>query len=148
MKADLTKTLDSYAARHGQFRILDVPSLQYLMVDSHGPPGTVASIRLRSLASVKTCRSSAGRRRAPRMTQPPLPVQSEPVPHPAVPSLNVYSSRGMRAVPPSRRIAHRQGVIELMVFLLEPMLSLYAAASERSINPKRNIGTNLSTMLT
>jgi hypothetical protein len=54
----------------------------------------------------------------------------------------------MRAVPPSRRIAHRQGVIELMVFLLEPMLSLYAAASERSINPKRNIGTNLSTMLT
>jgi len=27
-------------------------------------------------------------------------------------------------------------------------LSLYAAAIERSINPKRNIGTNLSTMLT
>ncbi|MEE1622561.1 GyrI-like domain-containing protein [Zafaria sp. J156] len=38
-KCDFRKTLDSYRAT-GAFRILDVPALQYLMVDGHGDPNT------------------------------------------------------------------------------------------------------------
>ena len=38
MKTDLKKTLDSYAAKHHEFRLVDVPPLQYLMVDGHGDP--------------------------------------------------------------------------------------------------------------
>lgn len=34
------KSLDSYRARRGQFRVLDVPDLQYLMVDGHGDPNS------------------------------------------------------------------------------------------------------------
>lgn len=40
MKTDLKKTLDSYRARHGEFRIVEVPPLQYLMVDGRGDPNT------------------------------------------------------------------------------------------------------------
>lgn len=40
MKRDFKKELDSYRARHGQVRIVDVPPLQYLMVDGHGDPNT------------------------------------------------------------------------------------------------------------
>lgn len=40
MKTDFKKTLDAYQARHNEFRILDVPPQQYLMVDGHGAPGT------------------------------------------------------------------------------------------------------------
>ncbi len=39
-KIDFKKTLDSYRAKRGQFRIVDVPDLQYLMVDGHGDPNT------------------------------------------------------------------------------------------------------------
>lgn len=39
-KVDLKKSLDSYQARRGQFRVLDVPDLQYLMVDGHGDPNS------------------------------------------------------------------------------------------------------------
>lgn len=39
-KVDLKKTLDSYRAKAGEFRILDVPDLQYLMVDGHGDPNS------------------------------------------------------------------------------------------------------------
>ncbi|MEU0315802.1 GyrI-like domain-containing protein [Nocardioides sp. NPDC006273] len=39
-KVDLKKTLDSYRARHGEFRVLEVPPLPYLMVDGHGDPNT------------------------------------------------------------------------------------------------------------
>jgi len=39
MKVDF-KTLDSYQARRGEFRILDVPPRQYVMVDGHGDPNT------------------------------------------------------------------------------------------------------------
>ena len=39
-KADLKKTLDSYRAKHHEFRIVDVPPLQYLMLDGHGDPNT------------------------------------------------------------------------------------------------------------
>jgi hypothetical protein len=41
MKTDFKKTLDSYKARRGEFRIIDVAPLQYLMVDGHGDPNTV-----------------------------------------------------------------------------------------------------------
>ncbi|MBM9461631.1 GyrI-like domain-containing protein [Nocardioides sp. zg-536] len=40
MKVDLKKDLDCYAARRGEPRVLDVPPLQYLMVDGHGDPNT------------------------------------------------------------------------------------------------------------
>jgi hypothetical protein len=39
-KADLKKSLDAYQAKVGQVRVLDVPDLQYLMIDGHGDPNT------------------------------------------------------------------------------------------------------------
>jgi hypothetical protein len=39
-KTDLTKSLDSYRARRGELRIVDVPELTYLMVDGEGDPNT------------------------------------------------------------------------------------------------------------
>ena len=39
-KVDVKKSLDGYQARQGQFRLLDVPDLRYLMVDGHGDPNT------------------------------------------------------------------------------------------------------------
>jgi hypothetical protein len=39
-KVDLKKSLDAYRAKLGQFRLLDVPDLQYLMIDGHGDPNT------------------------------------------------------------------------------------------------------------
>lgn len=39
-KVDLKKALDSYRARQGEFRVLEVPPLPYLMVDGHGDPNT------------------------------------------------------------------------------------------------------------
>ena len=40
MKVDLKKSLDSYRAKQGEFRVLEVPPLRYLMVDGHGKPTT------------------------------------------------------------------------------------------------------------
>ncbi|MGZ0712419.1 GyrI-like domain-containing protein (plasmid) [Coraliomargarita sp. W4R53] len=37
-KVDFKKTLDSYRARAKQFRVVDVPSMQYLAIDGHGAP--------------------------------------------------------------------------------------------------------------
>ncbi|AYY13834.1 hypothetical protein EF847_15135 [Actinobacteria bacterium YIM 96077] len=39
-KTDFKKSLDAYRATRGQFRIVDVPDMQYLMVDGHGDPNT------------------------------------------------------------------------------------------------------------
>lgn len=39
-KVDLKKSLDAYRAKAGEFRVVDVPDLQYLMVDGHGDPNT------------------------------------------------------------------------------------------------------------
>lgn len=39
-KIDFKKELDTYRAKRGQFRLLDVPPLQYLMIDGHGDPNT------------------------------------------------------------------------------------------------------------
>lgn len=38
-KVDL-KRLDAYRAKAGEFRILEVPPMQYLMIDGHGDPNT------------------------------------------------------------------------------------------------------------
>jgi hypothetical protein len=39
-KIDLKKQLDGYAAKRGEFRILDVPPASYLMIDGEGDPNT------------------------------------------------------------------------------------------------------------
>ncbi len=41
-KLDLRRTLDSFRARTGEVRVVDVPDLQYLMVDGEGDPNTPA----------------------------------------------------------------------------------------------------------
>ena len=38
MKVDFKTSYDSYRARSGEFRVVDVPAMQYLMVDGHGDP--------------------------------------------------------------------------------------------------------------
>ena len=39
-KIDFKRELDSYQAKARQFRIVEVPDLQYLMIDGHGDPNT------------------------------------------------------------------------------------------------------------
>ncbi|MEO3811187.1 GyrI-like domain-containing protein [Sphaerisporangium sp. B11E5] len=39
-KVDFKRDLDAYRARQGRFQIVDVPDLQYLMVDGQGDPNT------------------------------------------------------------------------------------------------------------
>lgn len=39
-KIDFKQTLDSYKAKRGEFEIIDIPPMQYLMVDGHGDPNT------------------------------------------------------------------------------------------------------------
>lgn len=39
-KVDFKRSLDAYQAKQGRFRIVDVPEMQYLMVDGHGDPNT------------------------------------------------------------------------------------------------------------
>lgn len=39
-KLDFKKTLDAYQAERGRFRVVEVPDLQYLMIDGHGDPNT------------------------------------------------------------------------------------------------------------
>lgn len=39
-KIDFKKSLDTYQAKRGQFRIMEVPDMQYLMIDGHGDPNT------------------------------------------------------------------------------------------------------------
>jgi hypothetical protein len=39
-KIDFKKHLWAYRARQGQFQIIDVPDLRYLMIDGHGDPNT------------------------------------------------------------------------------------------------------------
>lgn len=37
-KIDFKKTLDSYKAKRGKFEVIDVPDMQYLMIDGSGDP--------------------------------------------------------------------------------------------------------------
>ncbi|WP_062525844.1 GyrI-like domain-containing protein [Demequina rhizosphaerae] len=39
-KVDLKRTLDAYAAKKGEIRLVDVPPTRYLMVDGRGDPNT------------------------------------------------------------------------------------------------------------
>ena len=39
-KIDFKKTLDSYRAKQGEFRLIELPAMQYLMIDGHGDPNT------------------------------------------------------------------------------------------------------------
>ena len=39
-KVDLKKTLDTFRAPRGTFRVVEVPTFRYLMVDGHGDPNT------------------------------------------------------------------------------------------------------------
>ena len=39
-KVDFKKEYDEYAARPGEFRVVDVRAMQYLMVDGHGDPNS------------------------------------------------------------------------------------------------------------
>lgn len=39
-KIDFKKSLDSYRAKRGEFRIVDVPTTQYLMIDGEADPNT------------------------------------------------------------------------------------------------------------
>jgi hypothetical protein len=39
-KIDFKKVIGAYRARHGRFSVVDVPDLQYLMIDGHGDPNT------------------------------------------------------------------------------------------------------------
>ncbi|MGJ0390926.1 GyrI-like domain-containing protein [Microbacterium sp. CGR1] len=43
MAIDPKKTLDAYRATRGEFRILEVPAMQYLMIDGAGDPNTAAA---------------------------------------------------------------------------------------------------------
>ena len=40
IKSDFKKTLDCYMAKRGEFRVVDIPPMQYLMIDGHGDPNT------------------------------------------------------------------------------------------------------------
>ncbi|MET0819667.1 MAG: GyrI-like domain-containing protein [Aeromicrobium sp.] len=50
-KIDFKKTLDSYTAPRGTFRIVDVPDLRYLMIDGRGDPNT-SSVYTDALAAL------------------------------------------------------------------------------------------------
>lgn len=39
-KVDLKRSIPSYSARRGQFEIVTIPPLRYLMIDGHGDPNT------------------------------------------------------------------------------------------------------------
>jgi hypothetical protein len=39
-KVDFKKSLDTYEAKRGRFQTVDVPDMQYLMIDGHGDPNT------------------------------------------------------------------------------------------------------------
>jgi len=45
MPIDPKKTLDAYRAKRGEFRLVEVPPLQYLMVDGAGDPNTAQEYR-------------------------------------------------------------------------------------------------------
>ncbi|WP_144876788.1 GyrI-like domain-containing protein [Microbacterium sp. 1.5R] len=45
MPIDPKRTLDAYRATRGEFRVVDVPPLQYLMVDGAGDPNTTQAYR-------------------------------------------------------------------------------------------------------
>ena len=53
-KIDLKRVLDTYRARRGEFRTLEVPELRYLMVDGHGMSETLGSVVFTGFATAMT----------------------------------------------------------------------------------------------
>lgn len=45
MKSDFKKEIRTYSARHGEFSVVTVPTLQFLMIDGHGNPGTAQAYK-------------------------------------------------------------------------------------------------------
>lgn len=39
-KVDFKKTLDCYQAKRSELKIVNVPKMQYLMIDGHGDPNS------------------------------------------------------------------------------------------------------------
>ena len=52
MALDPKKTLDAYRAKRGEFRILEVPLMQYLMVDGAGDPNSAQAYQDLSLIHI------------------------------------------------------------------------------------------------
>ncbi|MDO5503028.1 MAG: GyrI-like domain-containing protein [Actinomycetia bacterium] len=71
---DLKKHLDSYAARRGEFRVLKVPVLRYLMIDGSGDPNTAESYAdaLATLYPVAYALKFASKARGQDYVVPPL----------------------------------------------------------------------------
>lgn len=44
-KIDLKRTLDGYTAKPGEFRVLELPAMHYLMIDGAGDPNTAPEYR-------------------------------------------------------------------------------------------------------
>jgi hypothetical protein len=75
MKTDLTKTLDGYRARLGEFRLLELPPSRYLAIDGHGDPNTAPAYAqaLEALYPVAYALKFASRRELDRdYVVPPL----------------------------------------------------------------------------
>jgi len=56
-KVDFKKSFDAQQAQRGKFRFVNVPDMQYLMIDGHGDPNTTRSTSAISAGS--SPRSSA-----------------------------------------------------------------------------------------
>ncbi|WP_159700312.1 GyrI-like domain-containing protein [Arthrobacter sp. 18067] len=45
MKSDFKKEIRTYSAKHGEFSVVTVPTMQFLMIDGHGNPGTAQAYK-------------------------------------------------------------------------------------------------------
>ena len=72
------KSLDSYRAKQGEFRIVDVPPLTYLMVDGHGDPNTSSeySDAIRALFPVAYALKFASKREDPEKDFVVMPLEA------------------------------------------------------------------------
>lgn len=72
-KADLKRSLDSYRARAGEFRLVDLPTMHYLMIDGVGDPNSaVFSEALESVYPVAYSLKFASKARGRDYVVPPL----------------------------------------------------------------------------
>lgn len=74
-KVDFKKDLDSYHAKRGEFRVIEVPTMRYLMIDGHGDPNTAPAYAqaLQALYPVAYALKFASRRECGRdYVVPPL----------------------------------------------------------------------------
>lgn len=74
-KVDFKKQLDSYRARRGEFRLIEMPAIRYLMIDGHGDPNSAPefSQAIESLYPVAYAMKFASRRALGRdYVVPPL----------------------------------------------------------------------------